>query len=307
MTVLGISPCLLDAWVPDESCLKLPAGTTDAQKDLWQKMAVEILYARTGRQFGSSCDIRVRPCFGDCNGSDGYGWWFNGPVPLGYNGPFYPFRGADGEIRNWRGCGCGPRCHCGPELCQIQLPGPIFDINYVRIDGQVLSRNSYFSLDARYLTLNTQNFKADHPALADKYDDCWPRCQDFTKSTDKPLDDNQDNTFVIAYSTGTAVPAIGSAAVTELMNHFAGMCGGCGCGTEARQNLRSLSRQGVDLEFADPQQVFTDGRIGLPISDLFVQTYNPNKLPRPMRVLSPDSGLAGQPGRPRVELGYRAL
>lgn len=293
MSTLPIGPCTLDGWQPDESCLKLPSTVTPEQRQFWQRIAAEVLYIRTGMRFGKSCEVTVRPCYGGCNGQDGDGWWFSGPVPLGYNGPFYPYRGADGGIRNWRGCGCGDRCHCGPQLCQLELPGPIFDINEVVIDGTVLDRNTYFAYDGRFLVLHTEDFKALHPTIAAKYGDCWPTCQDLTKPA------RRMDTFSVTYSTGLASPFMAQAAVTELMNHFAGMCDGCGCGTEARQNLSRLSRQGVDLEFADPQQVFTDDRIGLPISDLFVQTYNPAKLPRAMRVFSPD-----MKRRPRVEQGF---
>lgn len=297
MAVISQGPCQLDGWTPDETCLKLPADITEEQRALYQRYAADILYHRTGQRFGPSCGVEVRPCYGGCDGRDGDGWWFSGPVPLGYAGAFYPYRGADGDIRNWRGCGCGDRCHCGPELCKIQLPGPIYDITLVEIDGVEIDKACFFSYDARFLVLNPVAFEARHPELHAKYDGCWPRCQDFTKT-------GGEGTWSITYSTGLPVPFLAAAAVTELMNHFAGMCSGCGCGTEARQNLTRLSRQGVDLEFADPQQVFTDGRIGLPICDLFVETYNPNKLPRAMRVLSPDVGHAGGPGRPFIQLGY---
>lgn len=294
MAILPTGPCLLDAWQPDETCLKLPATITDEQKQFYQRLAAEILYMRTGQRFGRSCAIEVRPCYGGgCNGADTDGWWFGGPVPLGYNGPFYPYRGADGMIRNWRGCGCGDRCHCGPELCQIELPGPIFDITEVNIDGVVVDSICYVAYDGRYLTLKTEAFKTRHPDLAAKYSDCWPTCQDYTKTAPG------EGTWSITYSTGVAAPFMAQAAVTELMNHFAGMCDGCGCGTDTRQNLTRLSRQGVDMEFADPQQVFQDDRIGLPICDLFVQTYNPAGLPRAMRVFSPD-----MKRRPRVEQGF---
>lgn len=293
MSILPTGPCLLDAWEPDEDCLKLPANITPEQKQFYQRIAAEVLYMRTGQRFGRSCSVEVRPCYGGCDGSNGDGWWFSGPVPLGYNGPFYPYRGADGGIRNWRGCSCGDRCHCGPELCQIELPGPIFDITAIQIDGVTIDSICYVAYDGRYLTLKTEAFRARHPELADKYSDCWPTCQDFTKTSPNV------GTWSISYSTGVAAPFMGQAAVSELMNHFAGMCSGCGCGTDTRKNLQRLSRQGVDMEFADPQQVFQDDRIGLPICDLFVQTYNPAGLPRPMRVFSPD-----MKRRPRIEQGF---
>jgi hypothetical protein len=64
------------------------------------------------------------------------------------------------------------------------------------------------------------------------------------------------------------------------------------------QNLARLSRQGVDLEFVDKQQVIADGRTGIEIVDAFIYAVNPGGLPRQMRVVSPDS-----PRPPRLWYG----
>lgn len=288
MALLGKGPCTLAGWEPDEACLKLPDGTTEAQRTFWRRVAAEILYMRTGQRFGDGCDHRVRPCRKAC--MDGYLdlLRFPGGVANSTSG-WVPYVGSDGEFRNAALCGCKTDCHCGNELCQIELPGPIRDITQVDIGGTVIDSAAYFSYDARFLVLRPDVMEALHPEL----DPCWPTCQDLSKPSGLP------DTFSVVYSIGVAVPFMAGAAMSEIMNHLAQTCSGCGCGSDARQNLQRLSRQGVDLEFADPQQVFTDGRIGLPISDLFVQTYNPGGLPRQMRVLSPDA-----PRRPRIELGY---
>lgn len=290
MAMLGKGPCELSGWEPDENCLNLPEGTTEAQRELWRRVAAAILYNRTGQRFGDGCSVSVRPCRKSC--ADAYSRYFNQGQFLGtgfqFTGPYVPYM-VDGEMRNASLCGCATDCHCGSELCEIELPGPIRDIVEVNIDGVVLDSAVYFSYDARFLVLRPE--VADvHPELGIT---CWPMCQDLSRPR------GLQNTFTVSYSTGIAVPFMAQLAMSEIMNHLAQQCGdGCGCGVGSRQNLSRLSRQGVDLEFADPQEVFTDGRIGLPISDLFVQTYNPGNLPRQMRVLSPDKR------RPRIELGY---
>lgn len=287
MALLGKGPCELNGWGPDEACLKLPDGTTDEQRELWRRVAAEILYNRTGQRFGDGCAHTVRPCRKKC--ADGWASRLNF-WPAGYNGsPWIPYVDVNGDMRNASLCGCSTDCHCGSELCQIELPGPIRDIVQVDINGTVLDSSVYFSYDARFLVLR--------PEVADVHPDlditCWPMCQDLSKLAGQP------DTFSVTYSIGLAVPFMAQVAMSEVMNHLAQQCDGCGCGAGARQNLQRLSRQGVELEFADAQQVFTDGRLGLPLADMFIQTYNPGGLPRAMRVFSPDA-----PRRPRIQLGY---
>lgn len=289
MALLGKGPCTLAGWEPDEACLKLPADTTPEQRQFWQRVAAEILYNRTGQRFGDGCTHAVRPCRKSC--TDQYRWlWQGQTLGSGYRmtGGFIPYM-AGGEMYNATVCGCETDCHCGSELCQIELPGPILDITKVDINGTEINKALYFSYDARFLVLRPE--VADvHPELGIT---CWPMCQDLSRPPEQP------NTFTVYYSVGIAVPFMAAAAMSEIMNHLASQCNGCGCGADARQALQRLSRQGVELEFADAQQVFTDGRIGLPLADLFVQTYNPGGLPRQMRVLSPDA-----PKRPKIYLGY---
>lgn len=289
MALLGKGPCDLSGWEPDETCLKLPDTTTPEQRLFWQRVAAEILYNRTGQRFGDGCSHTVRPCRRKC--LDGFIDLLRFPGGVANStGGWIPYIGPDGEFRNASLCGCRTDCHCGSELCQIELPGPIRDITRVDVNGTVLNSACYFSYDARFLILRPDVVEQIHPDLDVT---CWPTCQDLSKPA------GQDGTFSVTYSVGLAVPFMAQAAMAEIMNHLASQCNGCGCGADARQNLQRLSRQGVQLEFADAQQVFTDGRIGLPLADLFVQTYNPGALPRAMRVLSPDS-----PKRPRIELGY---
>ncbi|QBZ73510.1 head-to-tail adaptor [Streptomyces phage Mischief19] len=278
----SLGPCApLDL---DRDCFDVPDGTTEETIAKWQRVASDYLRAMTGNHYGQSCPVIVRPCYGSCNGSSGDGWWFSGPLPLGYSGPFYPYRGGDGLLRNWRGCGCKTDlCHCGAELCRLPLPGPIHTVNSIYINGVLLPNDHYTIQDARWLVrANPPGNDPLDPLLGT----CWPECQDYTNPVLVGADGN--HTFAVEYTTGVGEPPILRAAMSSLTAHFIRGCDGCGCGVGTRQNLSRMSRQGVDLEFADAQQVFTDGRTGIELVDWAIRALNPSGLPRAMRVLSPD-------------------
>lgn len=276
----------------DTTCFDVPADTPQATIDAWQRVASEYLRAMTGNHYGQSCPVIVRPCYGPCSGQgDGYGWWYGGgPMPLASVGqPFYPYLGRDGGIRNWRGCGCGDKlCHCGENLCRLPLPGPIHTITGVWINGHQLANDFYTVQDAKYLVRS--NVPGTPGPDPDIFGDCWPTCQDFTDpiALDETSPVGTHNTFFVEYTTGLRTPDLLRMAMSHLTAHFIRGCSGCGCGSGTRENLSRLSRQGVELEFADAQQVFQDGRTGIEVVDFAIRALNPSGLPRAMRVLSPD-------------------
>jgi hypothetical protein len=270
-----------DPWPVNDVCNDIPAGTTQVVRDFWVSVASQYLWAMTGRRIGPSCPIVVRPCRRGCGDSV----WPLGFWPAGYSGsPFIPYVGRDGNMYNAWLCGCQTDCHCGPELCEIRLRGPVYDIVSVDVDGAVLPAANYHVYDGDKLTRINPAPVPDGEAGA-----CWPSCQDLTAPPGSP------DTFTVTYRTGLQVPTIGIAAVSALAAHFIRGCGdGCGCGVGTQQNLQRLSRQGVDLEFADPQQIFDDGRTGIEIVDHFIRALNPYKLASPLRVLSPDAPKYGR-------------
>lgn len=264
-------------------CWDIPADTPQATIDFWNRVATDYLWAMTGRRLGPSCPVTVRPCRKSCFDSYGFGRWLNQGQGLRSTGGWIPYM-HDGEMRNASLCGCVQECHCGPELCQIDLLGPVYDVVDVQLDGQTVDSSTYALYDARYLT------RINDLSSGTETERCWPTCQDMTLTPANP------GTFSVTYRTGLNLSGIATMAVTELTAHFIRGCnGGCGCGSGARQNLQRLSRQGVELEFADPQQLFTDGRTGIEVVDFFIRSMNPHGLADQLRVLSPDA-----PRRPRI-------
>lgn len=274
--------CSLDGWELDPSCMDIPDDTPPATIERWRLVAAELLYGLTGQRFGPSCPITVRPCRKQC--AEDFGLLTGRFLYQGARstGPFIPYM-FGGRMYNASLCGCTSDCHCGPELCEIYLPGPIYDVIAVDIDGDVVDPLTYNVLDGRYLVRRSD--------VADDAEGgtCWPACQNMS------LPPGEEGTFTVTYRTGIPLPAMGVAALSELTAHYIRGCNGCGCGVGTRQNLQRLSRQGVDLQFQDAQETLADGRTGLPLVDLFIHTVNPSRLPQAMRVLSPDA-----PRRPRI-------
>lgn len=281
MTPLNAGNC--DPWPINTAvgCWDVPADTPPATVEMWQRVASEYLWAMTGRRLGPSCPVTVRPCRKSCFDASWLSGRFLNQGQYLSTGGFIPYM-MNGRMYNATVCGCDTDCHCGPELCEIDLPGPVFDIQSVTIDGAVVDPATYGIYDGRYLTrLNT--------GVATDEAKCWPTCQDMT------LPPTEVGTFAVTYRSGLALSSMATMAVTELTAHFIRGCnGGCGCGSGTRQNLQRLSRQGVDLEFADPQELFTDGRTGIETVDFFIRAANPYGVADQLRVISPDS-----PKRPR--------
>ncbi len=264
-------------------CWDIPDTVSEATITQWQRVASEYLWAMTGRRLGPSCRVTVRPCRKRC--ADDYGIFSGRFLNQGQyqsTGGYIPYM-RDGRMYNATLCGCVSDCHCGPELCQVDLPGPVYDIVEVSVDGAVVPSDTYSVYDGRYLT-RVQNGPAAPEGL------CWPTCQDMTRSL------AMENTFGVTYRTGLNLSGMATMAVTELTAHFIRGCnGGCGCGAGTQQNLQRVSRQGVDLEFLDVSQVLSEGKTGIPLVDQFVYLQNPLGLGSTLRVLSPDA-----PRPPRI-------
>ncbi|GAA3786679.1 hypothetical protein GCM10022226_01000 [Sphaerisporangium flaviroseum] len=52
--------------------------------------------------------------------------------------------------------------------------------------------------------------------------------------------------------------------------------------------MTRVIRQGVQVDIADPTTIFSEGRTGLTLVDLWLSTVNPYRLESASRVMSPD-------------------
>lgn len=256
-----MAPCA--DWPIDTTCCDDWAAFTpeiQAQATTW---ATHILWALTGRQFGP-CPVNLRPCRSRCGFRAGYATFpVNAAQASGAGTPWvYPW--IDNGI--WRNCGCAAVCSCRASQ-EILLPGPVASVTEVMIDGAILDPSAY---------------RLDNGSILVRIDgDAWPECQDMDLANDAV------GAFTVTYQRGTEVPAAGLMAAGELACQYAKACTGSGdCQLPAQ--LASLSRNGVQVEVADPSEFLENGLTGLANVDLWIRSVNPSRKAQRSRVLSPD-------------------
>lgn len=121
-------------------------------------IAVDLLWAYTGRRFTTCKDVTVRPCkpdtCKDLSVSDLIYWEARRSEtggPIGNMGvmSFFPTL-TSGVVQNIS-CGCPVKCCTCKADCEVRLPGPVCQIKDVTIDG--ISRGSalWYVLDNRTL------------------------------------------------------------------------------------------------------------------------------------------------------------
>lgn len=250
-------PC--EPWTPTFTCA-LPVGAP-AVSGLAVAAATEVLYALSGRQFGL-CTETLRPCRRDCYGSV---WPYQDLAVYGATYP-RPVLFA-GDWYNLVCSACGTSCSCS-VVSEALLPGPVHDVVQVKVDGVVLTPGTDYRLDSSRILVR---LGAE-----------WPLCNDLNRMDDQP------GTWSVTFRSGLDVPPLGAAAVgilaVEFMKLFL-----CDATCTLPKPVQSLSRQGVNITFLDPNEVFANGRLGLYLPDLFIQTYNPDGHRQPPMVFDIDN------------------
>lgn len=253
-------------WTCDVSC-ESPVVTAEAVV-----VATEVVWALSGRQFGL-CEVTLRPCRQEC-----------GTYP-------WPNSGLSGGWSEWPGqswlsvalvggqwfnvvCGrCTSGCAC-TSIEEITLPAPVYRIIEVRVDGDVLPTGSYRLDDARKLV------RIDGGE--------WPRCNDLN------LADTEDGTWSVTAEYGQVVPESGAWAVGELACQLIRARNGEDCMLPA--NVTQLVRQGVTIQMPNAVELIKEGVSNLYLVNLFISTYNPNRLRHRSTVYSVDRALPRRVG-----------
>jgi hypothetical protein len=259
----GVVPC--EPWDPI-ICVPLPAGASATVTGAALEAATEILWARSGRQFGT-CEITLRPCRRTCDGDWPWfdNWWDvggGGPRPLLYQGAWF----------NIVCGGCPNGCSCS-VVEETVLPAPVHSVTEVKLNGSVMVTGSY-RVDNHRLLVRTDG-------------GVWPICQDMAAP------DTADNTWSVRTLYGNEVPASGRFAVGELMAEIAKACVGAACAIPG--NATQVSRQGVTIDMAKIADLLEKGLLGLPMSDRFITTFNPKRLLSKPRVYDVDAPFVRRP------------
>lgn len=240
-------PCL--PWDPI-FCCDLPAAAIPISGSALIA-ATEVLYNLSGQLFGL-CEFTFRPCRRDCYGNswpfDSGQWWQWGglyPRPVLFDGAWFNLT-----------CGsCSGTCSCGP-LEEAWLPGPIGTVTQVLINGSPMPTGSYRVDDFRKL-VRTDGGR-------------WPVCQDLSQP------DTANNTWSVTMTVGEQVPVIGRYAVGELACEIINSCTGGVC--VLPKNATTITRQGVSIDFPTFTELLSSGMLGLRWTDMFIATYNPQRL-----------------------------
>lgn len=251
---MTLPPGVCEVWDPTWTC-RLPT-TSYGVSGQAATIATEILYALSGRQFGL-CTRTLRPCRANC-----YGDVWSSQGVAGYPQPTL----LKGQWFNLACGDCSSGCSC-TTVSEAVLPGPVHAITEVKIDGVVLASTAYRLDDWRLLV------RVDGSS--------WPLCNDLN------LEDTEIGTWSVDVQIGVPVPPLGQLAVAELGTEIAKFIS-CDDTCVLPKPIQSITRQGISISFLDPNEVFADGRIGLYFCDLFIQTYNPNKLRRRSRAYDID-------------------
>lgn len=222
-------------------------------------MATETLWALTGMRFGL-CNVTLRPCRRDCYDPFPPDWspWRPGgtwPQPALIGGQWF----------NLVCGGCPGTCSCS-SVSEFVLPSPVHDIIDITIDGTPMATGAY---------------RVDNNRLVVRQDGGeWPRCNDLS------LPDGEVGTWTVTATFGEVIPEGARLAMGELICEIVRAATGGDCRLPA--GVTQLIRQGVTIQFPDVGELFTQGRTGLYLVDMFINTWNPYRLRQRARVYNPD-------------------
>jgi hypothetical protein len=217
--------------------------------------ATEILWLASGRQFGE-CSATILPCPGGGTCTDP---WAFGPQ-LSWTGS-WPNPSLIGGLWYNLGCSgsCPGDCSCNSGA-RFALPGPVGSIVSIVIDDETVPTGSYRLLNGQ---------------IVERLDGgSWPLCN--------------DGSWLVTVLYGAEVPSLGLMAAAELACELVKACTpGQTCRLPAR--VSSIVRQGVSKEWrGTAEKVAAGGTVGLYLSDMFIDLWNPGRLTSPPRMYSPD-------------------
>lgn len=247
-TCLPAIPELTPPWTPDAAAAYELAV---AQQSSAEDLAVSVLWALSGRQFGV-CETTVRPC------------------PTGYDHARSSWAGPQLVVwdeTGWRdtSCGCLGRCtQSGPSM--VHLPGPVAP-----------------TCDAHPITVTIAGAILDPAEYVIEGNILYRRAGKSWPGQNLAAPNGEPGTWSVTYRRGTPVPPGVDTLTGLLAKEFLNACSGGKC--RLPRNVRSISRQGVAFEVYDSRDMYASGKTGLAEVDLWLTAVNPNHLAAAPEVL----------------------
>lgn len=247
------------------------------------RVASELLYGMTGRQFAGRIQAYTRPnarpsnvdwrSWGQMGGFGWYGSW--GTCSYAYGTGY----GA-ASLAAWG----AHNCQVAPP--EVELGGyPVISVDTVLIDGVTIPPEEYRVDDYKVL-VRVRPTASSMPTEKTG----WPVCQRLD------LPDTEPGTFAVTFTYGTPPPAGGKEAAISLAAELALIWGGADDSLiRLPQRITQVVRQGETLTIADKQDFLDKNRTGLPDVDMWIKSVNPAGMQRGAQVWSPDLGRARRP------------
>lgn len=247
---MSITPSIPDydgcLWPVDPACLTSDWEGLDPEvQERSLALASATLRRLTGYRVGG-CPITVRPCKRSC--ATEYGYWDGSG--------FTPHINMLGQWVN-AGCGCySDACACGP-ICEVTLPGPVYDVTEVKVGSTDITSDTKVQGDKLVYTGT---------------DDCpFPSCQDLSKAP------GEDGTFAVTYMNSRPVDGLGAYAAGILAMEYAKACSGAkGC--RLPKGVTTVTRAGVTYEIVAGS--FPDGVTGMAEVDAYLALWRTSKSPK---------------------------
>lgn len=170
-------------------------------------------------------------------------------------------------VRPYGQCSCGGGCS---SLREIRLGvTPIVEVTEVKVSGEVVDPSSYRVDDSMTLV----RLPGDGAVS-------WPCCPTMD------MDSSEEGTFEVSFTYGKRPPSLGVAGAAQLACEIAKSMSDLDC--KLPERTTNITRQGVSISLIDPNDFLENGKTGLYLADLFLETVNPHKLSRPPGIMSPD-------------------
>lgn len=253
ITGSGFGPCA--TWPAIVTC-EIPIEAAPITGHALQ-LATQVLWSMTGMRFGL-CEVTLRPCRRECfePWPDSWRLW---------PGATYPQPALiAGEWFNLVCGGCPGTCSCS-SVSEFVLPSPVHRIIEIVIDGTPI----------------VSGWRVDNNRLVVREDGgTWPLCNDLSAP------DGAEGTWTVTVEIGEPVPESAALAMGELFCEI--IRGALGGDCRLPAGVQQLVRQGVTIQFPDVGELFRQGRTGLYLVDMFINTWNPYGLRQRSRVYSVD-------------------